>query len=369
MFQHSSANSAEGNLICAPKTTCYSRVLTSDGYLNVHIKDIPNKYRRYAKDLGNTLINTRWRWILLTLTLGNGLAWLAFAFGWMCLAMYSGDNGKTDGQPDVCIVGTRHFTGYLLLSIETLTTIGFGEIYPADCLHSWWILALEAMAGVAIEGALVTAVYVKMSRPIKRVNGLLSKKGVVCMRDGRFCLVFRIYDQTGRYWTKSKIKAFMISGKNKRRSSSSPTTCSRSEEVFRMQKLQLEPCELLAGPVDIVHVITSRSPLWTLAASDFLLEGFEIVLTVNGDSATTGQPSEAKKSYTSRDIQWGCRFVPCVEFDENAGSYVVDFNRFNSTRMYATPLCSPAQLRHLISEIDRKDTYGRSSSAGTSFDK
>lgn len=82
----------------------------------------------------------------------------------MAASIHNGDLTKKDDNLK-CVVGTTSFTGYLLLSIETITTIGFGVIYPTDCHEGWVIMTLQALVGVAIEGALVTAVYVKMARP------------------------------------------------------------------------------------------------------------------------------------------------------------------------------------------------------------
>lgn len=77
-------------------------------------------------------------------------------------------------------LGTKTFSGYLILSIETITTIGTGFIYPTDCHEGWIIITLQAMVGVVIEGVLIIAVYAKMSRPIYKDNvNLFSKKAIV----------------------------------------------------------------------------------------------------------------------------------------------------------------------------------------------
>lgn len=53
-------------------------------------------------------------------------------------------------------------------------------MYPTDCHEGWIIITLQALVGVAIEGALVAAIYVKMSRPVvKDTINLFSKKAVV----------------------------------------------------------------------------------------------------------------------------------------------------------------------------------------------
>lgn len=99
---------------------------------------------------------------------------------WMFINRVNTEGSMTRSGREPCVVGTNSFTGYLLLSIETLTTIGFGEIYPTDCQENWIILTFQALVGVAIEGALVTAIYVKMARPVKNDHvSVFSKKALV----------------------------------------------------------------------------------------------------------------------------------------------------------------------------------------------
>lgn len=72
--------------------------------------------------------------------------------------------------------------GFLLLSIETLTTIGFGTSYPLHTCggHVWMVMMLETLANVTINGALITAVYVKVTRPLtKDSTRLFSRQAVV----------------------------------------------------------------------------------------------------------------------------------------------------------------------------------------------
>lgn len=79
----------------------------------------------------------------------------------------------------VTLAGPKTFSGYLLLSIETQTTIG-GARYPGDCHEGWILITLHALVGIIIDGALVAAIYTKMTRPVlKDTLNLFSKKAVV----------------------------------------------------------------------------------------------------------------------------------------------------------------------------------------------
>ena len=97
----------------------------------------------------------------------------------MWIAYLSGDFEKE--VKEECVVNTKNLTGYVLLSIETMLTIGYGYRYPTEkCIQGWIVPFLQALISVGIQGALVSAIYVKISKPVKKnVLGLFSKKAVV----------------------------------------------------------------------------------------------------------------------------------------------------------------------------------------------
>ena len=153
--------------------TC--RIVTKDGRYNVFTGRIPERNFRYFKDFGNTLISMQWRWILFGLCAANIGAYAIFAVMWTVIALLDDGSGVVP-----CIGGTNTTTGYMILSIETHTSIGSGTFWANECHGSWMLMTLHAVVGVAIEGALVTAIFVKISRPHKdNALMLFSKRAVV----------------------------------------------------------------------------------------------------------------------------------------------------------------------------------------------
>lgn len=108
------------------------------------------------------------------------MAYVTFSGIFMLDAWFSGDWDENVLDHKVCIVGTKSYVGYLLLGIETITTTGYGYVYPTqDCKLVWFALTLSTMVTFVIEGAFITFVYVKISRPINRDVVKFSKKAVV----------------------------------------------------------------------------------------------------------------------------------------------------------------------------------------------
>lgn len=95
------------------------------------------------------------------------------------LAHVSGDFEPDNKEP--CVVNTKTFTGYLLLSIESITSIGYGYRYPTEsCKEVWLIHVFQALCNIALQGILVSAVYVKITMPVKKVlHCIFSKSAVV----------------------------------------------------------------------------------------------------------------------------------------------------------------------------------------------
>lgn len=75
---------------------------------------------------------------------------------------------------------------------------------------------------------------------------------------------------------------------------------------------------------------------------------------LEGDSITTGQSSQSQTSYINREICWGYRFVPCVEYDKDENKYVIHDDKFNSIVESDTPLCSAQELSGLLNEANKQ---------------
>lgn len=163
------------------------RVVGKRGHQNICLNKIPNKELRFIRDLGNTLIHTRWRWIILTLSLINLVAYLAFSAIWMFDSWISGDFVLPSSDKHRCIVGAQSYTGYLLLSIESITTTGYGYVYPTDyCQFAWFILTLNTIVVIIIDGAFIAVVYVKIAKPNNKDAVKFSKKAVVRLALAQF---------------------------------------------------------------------------------------------------------------------------------------------------------------------------------------
>lgn len=129
-------------------------------------------------------------------------SWLLFAILFYIIGWAHGDlefdeeTGQRlgDGREE-CIRGGLNFAGFFLLSVESQVSTGYGERYPTEeCPEAIFLLIVQLTIGVAIDAFMVGVVYVKAIRPPKYSDFKFSKKAVICQRDRKLCLIFRVAD-------------------------------------------------------------------------------------------------------------------------------------------------------------------------------
>lgn len=89
-------------------------------------------------------------------------------------------------------------------------SIGYGEKFPnEECPEAIFLMVVQIVLGIAIEGAMVGIVYAKMIRPSRHSSDMkFSRKAVVCQRNTKLCLVFRVSDSRSNHVIDSKLQAY-----------------------------------------------------------------------------------------------------------------------------------------------------------------
>ncbi|RVE54683.1 hypothetical protein evm_000804 [Chilo suppressalis] len=321
------------------------RVVFKNGDENVPLRrNIPAKSIKYMRDIVNTVINSKWRFLLLSVVLAHFAFWFLFAGIWYAVAMSYKDN---DGR-DHCVNGTSSFAGLLMMSVETQMTIGYGVRFPnEECPEAIIIMVLEIVAGTALSGGLVSLLFTKMVRPNRHVTDVgFSKKAAVCLRDGQLCLQFRVWDLTNVHIIASTITAYMLK----------PIRTLEGELVQNyIHQLKLKQANaFLLWPITVVHVIDSESPLYDFSPQDMMDYRFEIVVCLTGSSKNMGTVTQSRTSYLSKEIIWGYRFKNVLKYCKQKESYIIDVDNLDTVEQVDSPLCSASQLKCV--EVDIKSS-------------
>ncbi|XP_060531859.1 inward rectifier potassium channel 2-like isoform X2 [Cylas formicarius] len=321
-----------------------ARFVSKRGRVKIYLRHIPQKSMRYVKDLGNTLVNLQWRWVILIVTLVNLTAYFTCALIFYWDSWLSGDFETDQKGQGLCMKGTNHaFAKFFMLGIETITTTGYGYWHPTENCNFFYIaLGFSTLISILIDGIFISVVYVKLNRTKTfTFEQIFSRKAVVSFCNEKLCLIFRLNDRDGKHWISTAVRLYLLK----------QFTSAEGEIIPNfVYELKTKPHGMLFLPVEIIHEIDQHSPLWDMSAQEFMTTKIEIIAVVSGSSIQTGQSTVSQTSYLNKDIMWGYTFSPCLEFN-NKLELVVNKRALNHTVPQEVPLCSAKCLNKLQNQI------------------
>ena len=179
---------------------------------------------------------------------------------------------------------------------------------------------------------MVGVVFAKIARPGRRaLTVVFSKNAVITQRNGALHLIFQLADIQLSQLVESHFRAQLRS-----------RLVTEEGEVLNnyMRELRLTTqCEgnslaedrgLLLLPVQVSHIITEDSPLYSLDPLALLNADLEIVLVMEAVVEPSGNTTQALTSYLPDEILWGCTFQSTTDYDRTTRSFNVDIKKINS---------------------------------------
>ncbi|XP_053307622.1 G protein-activated inward rectifier potassium channel 4-like [Spea bombifrons] len=263
------------------------RYVTKDGKCQVNLGRIEEK-GRFLSDIFTTIVDLKYRWFLFVFMMCYIVTWLLFATVYYLDAFWRNDlNHMDDDDWYPCFQNIDSFLSALLFSVETQRTIGYGSrMVTSNCQEGVYLVMAQSIVGSMIDALMVGCMFVKISRPKKRAQTLIfSQNCVVCPRDERLCLMFRIGDLRDSHMVDAKIRAKLI----------------KSRQTYEGEFLPLEQSEINLGyetgedrlflvePQVICHTIDENSPFWEMGPQQLLREQFEIIVILEGIVEATGK--------------------------------------------------------------------------------
>ncbi|XP_049869151.1 G protein-activated inward rectifier potassium channel 3-like [Pectinophora gossypiella] len=323
------------------------RIVFKNGHFN--LEKSTSKYHVFP-DIVTTFVEARWRWTLIYCILTYITTWLIFAAVWW-LILYSHGDLEDDHLPHAinttewtpCIREIYDFTSIFLFSIEIHTTIGYGtRSLTLECPEAMITMCIESILGTIIQSFIIGIVFAKLTRPKNRAQTLLfSKNAIINQRDRYLSLIFRIGNTRKSRIIASSVHAYLIRyitklGQNKLKN---------TDQIKLDLKVDNSEDILFMFPISAVHRIDEKSPFYSMSAYDMLKTRLEILVVFEGTIESTGQPVQAKSSYTAHEILWGHRFLQLMSYSRAKRGLVIDYAKFDETIRVNTPLCSARELR------------------------
>lgn len=209
------------------------------------------------------------------------------------------------------------FAGAFFFSVETLATVGYGDMHPQTAYgHS--IAAIEIFIGLMSLALITGIMFARFSRP--RARFLFSRYAVVRPIDGRRTLMFRAANARANIVQEASAQLRMVRDE----------VTVEGYQIRRITDLALlrsqHPIFLLGW--NLMHVIDEHSALRDENADSLRASGASFILSLSGTDETTGHVLMARAEYTSDAIRWNESFRDILEVAQD-GTLQFDYRRFN----------------------------------------
>ena len=206
----------------------------------------------------------------------------------------------------------QKFMSLFFFSAQTITTLGYGHIYPIGNVASI-AAAFESLLGL-LSFALATGVlYGRFSRP--RAHILYSKNILIAPYKDKAALMFRI--------TNKKQYELIEAEANVSVSINNPTTNKR--EFFNL-KLEIQRVNFLALSWTLVHPLDENSPLHGLKLKDLENRDTEFIILIKAINDTYSQTVYSRYSYKTEDMIDNAKFRALSQFADNNGKVIISVN-------------------------------------------
>lgn len=244
------------------------------------------------------LISTSWaNFIALVfvffVVVNVGFAWLYVSIG---LEYLKGADAPTK---------TAEFVNAFFFSTHTLTTVGYGNIYPVG---PWANLAsaCEALIGLLGFAVITGLMFGRFSRPSARIG--YSENMLISPYEDGMSLQFRVVNRRSNNILELNARVLLMTVESRD---------GRLQRKFAELKLERTDVLFLALTWTIVHPIDSASPLYGVNADDLDRMQAEVLVLIKGFDETFGQVVHTRRSYVAKEIIWGARFVPAFDVEES----------------------------------------------------
>jgi inward rectifier potassium channel len=276
------------------------RVINPDGTFNVIRKG--TDWRDIHPYLH--LVSVSWTRFFATILAGYVLINSIFATVYFLL----GPNAINGTMQDA--TASDRFFQCLFFSSQTVTTVGFGALSPANKAANF-IAAFEALCGLLGFAVATGLLFGRVSRPSARIG--FSEHALIAPYQDGTSLQFRIVNRRKNTLIEPEVTLMLM-------------TVERADgsyrRDFKLLKLEREKVMLFALTWTIVHPIDADSPLYGKSAQDLKELEAEFIVLVKAFDETFGQQVNQRFSYRHYDVVWGGRFTPAFGIDPSGNLQV-----------------------------------------------
>jgi inward rectifier potassium channel len=209
------------------------------------------------------------------------------------------------------------FLDLLYFSIETLATVGYGDMHPqTDYGHL--VATVEIFTGMSFLAVMTGLIFARFSRP--RARFIFARHPIVAPHEGQPTLMIRVANARHNTISGATARLWLIRGEK----------TAEGQYFRRYHELHLlrreNPIFVLSWT--IFHPIDAGSPLYGASPDDLAQADALLVLTISGFEDNSSQQLNARRNYSQDQIRWNHRYVD-ISSSADDGRTLLDYRKFH----------------------------------------
>ena len=221
------------------------------------------------------------------------------------------------GDEPIANVAGDKALGLFYFSIETLATVGYGDMHP-QTNYGHVIATVEIFTGMCFLAVMTGLIFARFSRP--RARFIFAEHPVVAVHQGQPTLMIRIANARHNTISQATARLWLFRLEY----------TAEGYQLRRYHELMLDRREhpMFALSWTIFHTIDERSPLYGMTAHDLVAADAALTLNVSGVDDSSAQQLYARRSYSHHDIKWKHRYRDITSISP-AGRLLIDYSMFH----------------------------------------
>jgi inward rectifier potassium channel len=232
--------------------------------------------------------------------------------------LFAGAFSLVDGS--VANARPGSFADLFFFSVETLATVGYGEMSPGS-LYGHTVAAIEILFGMMSLAIVTGLIFVRFSKPTARM--LFSERLVIRDFEGSRMLMLRVANERHNRIVEASASLGLVRAE----------TSGDGETLYRIHDLPLvrDHSPVFSLTWTLMHRIDESSPLFGWSGERLQAQQARIIASITGHDETMAAPVHALHDYAADRIAFEHRFADIIAAGED-GRRVIDLTRFHDVR-------------------------------------
>jgi inward rectifier potassium channel len=282
------------------------RFLNQDGTVNIKRK-VTDKHIGF--DMYHWLLGIKWGQFFALVFFSYGAVNTLFAIIYFSIGVDK-FGGIEAGS------GIENFLQLFFFSAQTLTTVGYGHIYPNSSLIST-VSSIESMFGL-MGFALVTGIlYGRFAKPKADIQ--YSNKALISPYNDITGFMFRIANKKQNELIETECQLVLAIN-----------NLETKKRDFHFLDLERSKINFLPLTWTLVHPIDDKSQLYEVTQDEFNQRDGEFIILIKSITDTYFHTVYSRMSYKASEIAWNAKFVPMKQMPNKDGSISINLNDIHS---------------------------------------